>query len=378
MDDVKFSGLSRASRRDFLAGLAALGATTLLPGGSAAQQRGGQGGGGRGGAPAAPPIEIQGPKTRIDVHQHFVSPDYLAVLQSKPAGTIAAQVAGTFTPARYSPTIQLENMDRAGIATAMISPTAPAAWFGNVEEAKKVAREMNEYATAKMVQAYKNRFGLFAVLPMPDVDGCLKEIAYAYDTLKVDGISFLTSYDGKYLGDKIFDPVFDELNRRNAIVYTHPLEPSCCKNPLTSGVSAQTLEYPTDTTRIIMNLVRSGTAARCPNIKFIFSHAGGTIVSVAQRFLGNEVSAEALKGAPGPNLTQVRRFFYDTAGSASPIPLQSLKLLIPTSQIVFGTDYPFGGQPAATVQGVQAAGFNEAELKGINRDNALKILPRLA
>jgi predicted TIM-barrel fold metal-dependent hydrolase len=386
MNGMKFSAL-RPSRRDFLTGLAALGAATLVPGAQAQRGQAPEGGqrgqgGQRGEAPPAPPPTGPAIGRRIDVHQHYVSPDYLAVLASQPQGTIGAQVANTFRT--YTPARNIEEMDKAGVAVGMVSPTAPAAWFGNVEQARKIAREMNEYAAAKMVGAYKGRFGLFAVLPMPDVDGSLAEIAYAFDTLKADGVSFLTSYDNKWLGDKTFDPIFDELNRRNAVVYTHPLEAACCRNPLINSregaggnVSAQTLEYPTDTTRIIMNLIASNTATRCPNVKFIFSHAGGTLVSIAQRFLGAQVTADALGKPVEPNsrLHHVRRFYYDTAGSANPIQLQSLKLLVPASQIVLGTDFPFGNIPT-TCAGVQTSGFSTAELQGIYRDNALKMLPQ--
>ena len=308
---------------------------------------------------------------RIDVHQHYSSPAYFDLLTRKNAITV-----NQFR--NYSPSRNLEEMEKAGITTAMLSPTAPAVWFGDVEEARRAARELNEYAAAKMVGEYKGRFGLFATLPMPDVEGTLNEIAYAYDTLKVDGVAFLTSYDNIWLGDKRFDPIFDELNRRNAVVYTHPLEAACCKNPI-SGVTAQTLEYPTDTTRIIMNLIVSNTATRCPNIKFIFSHAGGTLVSIAQRFLGNQVTAEGLSKTPEANsrLYHVRRFYYDTAGSANPVQMQSLKLLVPSSQIVFGTDFPFGNT-AATATGVQTSGLTSEELRGIFHDNAAKFLPKYA
>ena len=331
-------------RREFLAGLAAMGATTLLP---------------------------QGGLRRIDVHQHYSSPAYFDLLVKHNAITV-----NNFR--NYTPQRNIDEMDKAGVTTAMLSPTAPAVWFGDAEEARKAARELNEYAAAKMVGDFKGRYGLFATLPMPDVEGTLKEIEYAYDTLKVDGVAFLTSYDNKWLGDKTFDPIFDELNRRNAVVYTHPLEAACCKNPLT-GVSAQTLEYPTDTTRIIMNLIVSNTATRCPNIKFIFSHAGGTLVSIAQRFLGNQVTADGLSKPVEPNtrLHHVRRFYYDTAGSANPIQIQSLKLLVPTSQIVFGTDFPFGNV-GAHVSGVQACGLSQAELQGVFHDNAAKFLPKYA
>src|SRR5262245_3459172 len=334
-------------RRDFVKGLVALGASTFF--------------------------QTPAPQTRrvLDVHQHFSSPAYFELLTKKNAITV-----NQFR--NYTPSRNLEEMDKAGVATAMLSPTAPAVWFGDVQEARAAARELNEYAAAKMVGEYKGRFGLFATLPMPDVDGTLKEIEYAYDTLKVDGVAFLTSYDNKWLGDKTFDPIFDELNRRNAVVYTHPLEASCCKNPI-AGVTAQTLEYPTDTTRIIMNLIVSNTATRCPNIKFIFSHAGGTLVSIAQRFLGNQVTADGLSKPVEANsrLFHVRRFFYDTAGSANPIQLQSLKLLVPASQIVFGTDFPFGNV-GATVAGVQSSGLTPAELQGVFRDNAARFLPKYA
>jgi predicted TIM-barrel fold metal-dependent hydrolase len=332
-------------RREFLGGLAALGASTLLP--------------------------PQTAQKRIDVHQHYSSPAYFDLLTKHNAITL-----NQFR--NYTPQRNIDEMDKAGITTGMLSPTAPAVWFGDVQEARKAARELNEYAAAKMVGDFKGRYGLFATLPMPDVEGTLKEIEYAYDTLKVDGVAFLTSYDNKWLGDKTFDPIFDELNRRNAVVYTHPLEAACCKNPI-NGVSAQTLEYPTDTTRIIMSLIVSNTATRCPNVKFIFSHAGGTLVSIAQRFLGNQVTADGLAKPVEPNsrLHHVRRFYYDTAGSANPIQLQSLKLLVPTAQIVFGTDFPFGNV-GATATGVQNCGFSQAELQGVFHDNAAKFLPKYA
>ena len=278
----------------------------------------------------------------------------------------------------YSPAKNLDAMEKAGIATAMLSPTAPGVHFGDDQEARKIAREMNEYAAAKMVDAYKGRFGLFAVLPLPDIEGSLREIAYAFDTLKADGVGLLTSYGNKYLGDPTFAPVFDELNRRKAVVYTHPLEASCCMNPV-QGVTPQTLEYPADTMRTLMSLIVAGTATKCPDVKFIFSHAGGTLTSIAQRFLANAVTAENLNKAPEANsrMYHVRRFYYDTAGSANPVQMQSLKMLVGTSQIVYGTDFPFFNAPATSL-GLDASGFSAEELRVINRDNALKFLPRLA
>jgi predicted TIM-barrel fold metal-dependent hydrolase len=249
-------------------------------------------------------------------------------------------------------------------------------WFGDAQEARRLARELNEFATARMVGDYKGRFGLFAVLPLPDVEGSLREIAYAFDTLKADGVGLLTSYGNVWLGDKSLSPVFEELNRRKAIVYTHPTDAMCCQG-LIPGVANQTLEYPTDTTRTIVSLVASDAATRYADVRFIFSHAGGTITSVAGRVLGPAAGPDAFSKPPAPNsrLYHLRRFYYDTAGSANPVAMQALKTMVPVSQIVFGTDGPFfDGAPQ--VAGLQNSGFTREELRGIERENALLLLPR--
>jgi predicted TIM-barrel fold metal-dependent hydrolase len=342
------------SRRAFLGQVAA--GAAVLARGVAAQ------------APSAAPY-------RLDVHQHFVSPAYLAALTAKNA---SAPVPGLANWKGFTPARALESLDRVGIATAMISVTAPGVWFGNVEEARKLARELNEYGAAGMVGAHKGRFGLFAVLPMPDIDGSLREIEYAYDTLKVDGVGLLSSYGTQWLGDKAFMPVFDELNRRRAVVYVHPTDAACCPN-LVPGVAAQMLEYPTDTTRTIVSLVAGGTASKTPNIRYVFSHAGGTLTAVAGRFLGAQGDGATLAkpAEPDSRLHHLRRFYYDTAGAANPVNMQALKTLVSTAQIVFGTDAPFfDGAPI--VQGLRTSGFTPEEIRAVERDNLLKVLPRLS
>jgi predicted TIM-barrel fold metal-dependent hydrolase len=313
--------------------------------------------------------------SRIDVHQHFVSPSFHATLNAK--NTAAAPVPGLAAWKGFSPARAVEELDRVGIATAMLSITAPGVWFGDVQEARRLARDMNEFAAAKMVGDHQGRFGLFAVLPLPDVDGSLREIEYAFDTLRADGVGLLTSYGSAWLGDPSFAPVMAELNRRKAVVYTHPTDAACCQG-LLPRVPNQMLEYPMDTTRTIASLIVSETAAKCPDVRFIFSHAGGTLIGVAGRLLGAEMSAANLAGpaTPGTRLHHLRRFFYDTAGSANPINMQALKNLVGVSQIVFGTDAPFfDGAPQ--VQGLGAAGFTSEELRRVERANALGLVPRL-
>jgi 6-methylsalicylate decarboxylase len=348
---------SSPRRRDFLTGLAALGAGALLPAKSGAQT------------------------TRvIDCHHHFVSPAFLKALTAKEGhkteGFTSFFPLGLWKD--YSPAKDIEVMDRDGVATSLISCTAPGVWFGNPDEARGLARELNEYG-AKMASDYKGRYGLLAVLPIPRVDESLKEIEYAFDTLKADGVGVLTSYGNHWLGDPAFQPIFDELNRRKAVIYTHPIDAPCCQD-LMQGVNPTTLEYPTDTARAILSLLSTNAATRYADIRFIFSHAGGTMPSVIDRIgVGNpDTIAANLRGTPEPNsrLYHLRRFYYDTAQSTNTVQMQSLKTIAGASQILFGTDYPFGATAAKHVQGLRECGLSAEELQAIYTGNALRLFPK--
>jgi predicted TIM-barrel fold metal-dependent hydrolase len=276
----------------------------------------------------------------------------------------------------YTPARAIEDMDRGGVSTAMISITTPGIWFGNIDETRRMTRQENEYG-ARMVSDNKGRFGLFAVLPLPDVDSSLREIEYAFDTLKAEGVGLLSNWENKWLSDESFKPVLDELNRRNAIVYTHGAAPGCCGGSFLPNVNETTIEYNTDVSRTIIGLIASGAANRTPDIRYIMSHGGGTITALTGRFVGNDATAENLAGTPPVNsrLYHLRRFYYDTAASTNPVNIQSLKMLVGTSQIVFGTDHPFGNS-ANIAAALQKVGLSTDELRGVDRDNALKILPK--
>jgi len=127
--------------------------------------------------------------------------------------------------------------------------------------------------------------------------------------------------------------------------------------------------------RTIVSLISSSTASRTPDIRYILSHGGGTITALTGRFLGNEATAENLAGTPKPDsrLHHLRRFYYDTAASTNPVNIQSLKMLVGTSQIVFGTDHPFGNS-ANIAAALQKVGLTAEELRGIDRDNAVRMM----
>lgn len=299
---------------------------------------------------------------RVDFHHHFLPPRHIeAILAQRESGA----------PPRWSPELSLEEMDKNGVATAITSLVQPGVWLGDVQKSRSLARDCNEYG-AKMVADHRGRFGLFATIPLPDIEGSLREIEYALDTLHADGIGLMTSFDGKYLGDSAFAPVFEELNRRKAIVYTHPTQPQCCLG-LVKGVPASSIEYATDSTRTIASLLFSGTAARSKDVRFIFSHGGGTVPFLVGRF---ERLAEEKKNVPDGVRTELGKFYYEIAQANHPGALAALLGLVPTSNVLFGSDYPLRPISEA-VLGVSKYHFTAAQRRSIERANALRLLPRL-
>jgi len=305
---------------------------------------------------------------RVDVHHHLAPPRWIT-------DVVLGRNTGQRPLADWTPQRSIEDMDRGGVATAITSISEPSVWFGDNAAARRLARECNEYG-ARLMADHPARFGLFAIVPLPDVDGSLEEIAYALDTLKADGICLMTSYQSKYLGDPAFAPVMDELNRRKAVVFTHPVRPDCCRN-LVPDVAEPVIELGTDTTRTIASLLFSGTVTRCPDIKFIWSHGGGTVPFLTMRFVGWANARKDLAARlPNGPVAALKKFHYDTAQAANPYTLASLTRLVAPSQIVFGTDFPFV-TAAATAQGLKDFGFGDIDLAAIEGGNARALMPRV-
>lgn len=355
------------SRRNFVAGAAAVGVASLFPSLLSSAQNAGS----------------NNPR-RIDVHHHFIPAPYLAFERAHNQG-------GGNVP--WVIEKDLEDMDKNGTATAIMSITTPGFWFGETQEVRKVMREVNE-AAAKLRVDHPGRFGSFASIPMADPDGALREIEYAIDTLKADGIGIFTNYaENKWLGDEMFDPIWQEVNRRGLVVYIHPAEAACCRN-LVKGIGPTLVEYGADTTRTIGSLIQNGTTSKFPNIKFIFSHGGGHMPFVIERFVGGTaeeiVPGIVTKGQGGSGvvgsgysqkvpkgvLYELRRQYYDTAQASNPVAMGALRKVVPVSQIVYGTDYWFR-TAAETGKGlVTNKVFNAEELRMINRGNVERMLPK--
>ena len=306
-------------------------------------------------------------RSLIDVHHHFAPPAYVAENRSR-----VSPAALDWTPQKA-----LDAMDTEGVATAVLSLALPGVWFGDPDAARRMSRLCNDYA-ADLARSHPGRFGLFPVIPLPDIDGSLREIEYAFDVLKANGIGIVTNYSdasgSKWLGNPAFTPVFEELNRRKAVVFVHPIVASCCQK-LLPDVSPLVSEIPQDTTRAVTNMLFTGTFSRFREIRFIFSHGGGDVPMVMGR-LHDYAPKNIVEVAPDGIDFELARLYYDIAGTAYPPAIAALTKLVPVSQILFGSDNPFVPLKETACR-MKELGLSAAELRAIGRENALALLPNL-
>ena len=328
------------------------------------------------GAHAAP---VGGPALlpRVDVHAHYLPAEYRR----------AAEAAGHQHPdgmpglPRWDTGAAIAMMDGLNIRAAMLSISSPGVHFGDDAAARKLARSVNEEG-AKAVKDHPGRFGLFASLPLPDIDGALAEAAYAFDTLGADGVVVETNHHGIYMGDRKLDPLYAELNRRRAVMFMHPTSPTCpCCQTLSLGFPRPMIEFMFETTRAVANMLLTGTFDRFPNIRLIVPHAGAAVPVLADRIAG---LSPAL-GLPEPLdpdrfFATLRSFYYDLAGYPLPRLAPALLQIADPGRIFYGSDWPFTPLPIVT----QLAGeldrtpvFDDAIRTRILHGNALDLFPRL-
>jgi len=342
------------SRRRFLTGAAALGATALWAGTDTTAE-----------------ASIS---KLIDTHQHFYPPAY------QKAWTAWADQRGLprlGVELSWRKDQAFEAMDKSGISTGMLSlPSTPGVWFdGGAKMAQDMARICNDFA-AEMIRDHPSRYGLFAPLSMLEIDATLREIEYVFDVLKADGINLQTNYGDKWLGDPTYRPILEELNRRKAVVFVHPLVASCCGN-LSVGVPPAVIEVPHDTTRTVVSLLLSGAFVRFRSIKWLFSHGGGTIPMLAGR-----IAAFYDQQARGPNgfapdgvEAELRRLYYDTANATHPAAMAALLKLVAVSQVTYGSDYPYFGLDQ--INSLRQLGLSPEDLAAIAGGNSGRLMPRL-
>jgi len=305
------------------------------------------------------------PVGKIDTHQHYFPKVYVDAVG---LDTLAAQMPSKKAP-EWSPQRAIDMMDANGIAEGIVSVSSGPP----IPDAPTLLRKCND-AGAELRQSHPGRFGSFASLPLPNIDASLREAAYCLDTLKVDGFIIFTSYDGAYLGDEHFTPLFEELDRRGAVAFIHPNDPSYVPKIAPASV----LEFPFETTRTATSLIISGALRRFPGIRFILSHAGGTLPYLVPRISLSISMMPGVAEQVGDAPAAFAAFYYDTALSAGVSTLTALSLIAKPDHVLFGTDFPMAPLTAisdfgAELERLEIAGLSRQDLY---RGNAAKLLGR--
>ncbi|MGW7537343.1 amidohydrolase family protein [Amycolatopsis sp. NPDC054798] len=309
-------------------------------------------------------------RERIDVHTHLVPPFW---------GEALAQHGGDssgWTLPPWTPDDHLKFMDANGIATSVLSLTAPsvAGWSGAAR--RETARRVNEY-TADLVRERPDRFGLFATLPLPDVDGAVAEVDHAFGALGADGVVLLSNYDGAYLGDDRYSPLWEALDRHRAVVFVHPARPLV---PVLPGIPGPLVDYPFDTTRNAVHMVFHGITERYPNVRIILAHAGGFVPFAALRFCQLQAALEPAGPTAEEFLARFRSFYWDTALSSGEYAFGALTRFAEPGRILYGSDFPYapaevGGRFTEMLDA--ESGLTAEQSLAIDCGNARALFPRL-
>ena len=295
---------------------------------------------------------------RIDVHHHPVLASHLNYMGRNSANPAAIR--------NWTLEKSLDDMERAGIGKAMLSlPYPPEIWATDAGEAATIAREGNDFM-AQLKRENPGRFGVFATLPVNHIDKSLAEIDYVFETLKVDGIGLMTNLGERWLGDPHYAPIFEVLDKRKTVVFVHPAAPFCCTN-LVPDIPDTMVEFATDTTRAIARLIFSGSASRYPNIRFVFSHGGGTMPFIAERFLRMTSLNPALKQyVPNGVSYELQRLYYELAQASHRGAIAGLTAIVPEDAAPLRHRFPVPQRRRAFA----AAGRMRVERGGDRRDCA--------
>ena len=309
----------------------------------------------------------------IDTHHHIL-PDFFWRETNSPHAPV-----GGLAPLQWSKEAMISFMDDAGIDVAVMSVSTPGVHVGDSQRARSLARRCNELA-AELVHERPDRFASFACIPLPDIDASLEELSYALDVLGLGGLVLFTNSNGVYLGDTSLEPVFEELERRKAVVFVHP-NPSPDAVAHSLGLPDNLLDFPTDTNRAVAQMHYTNRFARTPNVKYIFSHAGGSIPYLAARFaIIDEMDFIPGGEERGAVASMFRRMYWDTALSASDPLLRMLRDIVGIDHVLYGTDFPYLRRDLAVDSKqriLESSELNDSEKRAILGGNASHLFPRL-
>jgi predicted TIM-barrel fold metal-dependent hydrolase len=325
-------------------------------------------------APAAAKAKPERADSRlVDVHAHFLPDCYREALAAAGLQTLD----GGIPIPQWSEDLALKAMDELFIETAMISLSSPSVRFVEGEAERDLCRKVNLIG-ADLAARRPDRFGFFATLPFTDEDSALAEAAFALDELETDGVIIETNIRGVYLGDQRLAPLFEELNRRAAVVFLHPTSPACMA-AIGLGRPAPMIEFPMDTTRTVVDMIYAGTLKRCPDMKLIVSHGGGALPVLAARFAVDRPYVPQRPKDEAEVFDTLASLYYDVVQSCHEAPLAALRKIAPVDRLLFGSDMPFTKINGVTrnLERLHASDFSDADLRRIGRENAHRLFPRL-
>jgi predicted TIM-barrel fold metal-dependent hydrolase len=311
---------------------------------------------------------------RIDTHHHFVPPEWLASKRTALIEEIGPQIAFL---EQWTAEKSLAEMDVNGIGTAILSLTTPAVRSDDVQAARRLARSCNEYG-AGLAGRFPGRFGTFATLPIPDIDGSLEELRYALDVLKLDGVGLLATYGELWPGDPILAPLIDELDRRRAVVFVHPAAGACCSHAV-MDIPAPIIEFEFNLTRAAASLVFSGSLTRCPNIRWLFSHGAGALPMLATRMATTSYARrpDVIARLPNGVLPELQKLYFDCNSAANAPAMAALLAFAPANRITFGTDYPIISA-SVTISGLTSLDLAPQIRRAIDFETSHQLFPRFA
>ncbi|KAI2733529.1 hypothetical protein CBS147332_544 [Penicillium roqueforti] len=322
---------------------------------------------------------------RIDVHHHFIPPAYVNAFNST-----SGDPSGWHLP-KWTPESTLSLMTSHSTRAAILSLTAPGTSIlsDSPMDSAALARQVNLYG-CQLHRENPTRFGFFASLPhlTPEtIPSAIEEVAYALDTLQADGITLYTRYSGTgYLGHAAFAPLWEELNRRKAVVFIHPTNiTSDAQDQPQMGIAKlpqPIIDYPHETCRTAVDLITSGAISKNPDVKIILSHGGGTLPVLATRAANLLYDAGLTEITPEIFMEQARGFYLDLALSGNE---GNLELLLGKTgfakpgHVLYGSDFPYA--PVNTINkyvGMMEGFFAREEEKEeeIARGAAVELFPR--
>lgn len=304
----------------------------------------------------------------VDVHHHALLPALTGDID-----------LGTVDIPAWSIDDSVAFMDKVGIDVAVLSLSSPGVSYANPAKARETAHRVNE-TLASYVARYPKRFAAFATLPLPDIEGSLRELEHAHDVLHLDGVGVMSNY-GPYFGTAHYDPLFEMLNRSGLPVHIHPRPPTLTAHQ-DFGLPPSLYEFTFESTRVAVQVAYNNVFGRFPNLKLILSHAGGAVPFLAKRLTyGPQIVADLKDKAPVDTIQELGKFYFDVAMVSGRFTLPALNALVDTDRILYGSDFPY--MPVADIVEIKTdvmdfAGYRDEDIRKIGSENALRLLPRLA